>query len=59
MYKKQVTELHHSLNNETNKIDKLEFETKKLMENLSTLQKERDVTNVELIFIFNKYLICI
>lgn len=43
MYKKQVTELHHTLNDETNKIDKLEFETKLLMENLNTLQKEKDV----------------
>lgn len=43
MYKKQVTELHHTLNDETNKIDKLEFETKMLMENLNTLQKEKDV----------------
>lgn len=43
MYKKQVTELHHTLNDETNKIDELEFETKKLLENLNTLQKEKDV----------------
>lgn len=43
MYKKQVTELHNTLNNETNKIDKLEYETKKLSENLNTLQKEKDV----------------
>lgn len=43
MYKKQVTELHHTLNDETNKIDKLEFESKKLLENLNTLQKEKDV----------------
>lgn len=46
MYKKQVTELHHTLNDETNKIDKLEFETKKLLENLNTLQKEKDVINL-------------
>jgi len=45
IYKKQVTELHHTLNDETNKIDKFEFESKKLLENLSTLQKEKDVTN--------------
>lgn len=43
IYKKQVTELHHTLNDETNKIDKLEFESKKLLENLNTLQKEKDV----------------
>lgn len=54
MYKKQVTELHHSLNDETNKIDKLEFETKKLKENLNTLQKEKDVINVNFFF----FLLC-
>jgi len=51
IYKKQVTELHHTLNDETNKIDKLEFESKKLLENLNTLQKEKDVTN-NIIFCF-------
>jgi len=45
IYKKQVTELHHTLNEETNKIDRLEFESKKLLENLNTLQKEKDVMN--------------
>lgn len=43
MYRKQVTELHHTLNDETNKINVLEFEMKKLLENLNTLQKEKDV----------------
>lgn len=43
IYKKQVTELHQTLNEETNKMDKMEFETKKLNENLNTLQKEKDV----------------
>lgn len=55
MYKKQVTELHHSLNDETNKIDKLEFETKKLKENLNTLQKEKDVINVNFFFVMLTY----
>lgn len=52
VYKKQVTELHHTLNDETNKTDKLEFESKKLLENLNTLQKEKDVIN-NIFFCFN------
>lgn len=54
IYKKQVTELHHTLNDETNKIDKLEFESKKLLENLNTLQKEKDVINY-IFFCFEIY----
>lgn len=44
VYKKQVTELQVALNEETNKMEKLEFETKKLYENLNTLQKEKEVS---------------
>lgn len=44
IYKKQVTELQVALNEETNKMDKLEFDTKKLYENLNTLQKEKEVS---------------
>lgn len=44
IYKKQVTELQIALNEETNKMDKFEFETKKLYENLNTLQKEKEVS---------------
>lgn len=44
IYKKQVTELQIALNEETNKMDKLEFDTKKLYENLNTLQKEKEVS---------------
>jgi len=50
MYKKQVTELHHTLNEETNKTDELEFEVKHLLENLSTLQIEKDVIRISFIF---------
>jgi len=46
MYKKQVTELHHTLNEETNKTNELEFETKQLLQNLSTLQIEKDVLSI-------------
>jgi len=56
IYKKQVTELHHTLNDETNKIDKLEFESKKLLENLNTLQKEKDVIN-NILFCFDNLFI--
>lgn len=56
-YKKQVTELHHTLNEETNKTDQLEFETKQLLENLSTLQIEKDVISVFLILNSLSYLL--
>lgn len=52
IYKKQVTELQVALNEETNKMDKLEFETKKLYENLNTLQKEKEVSNGNFSFTF-------
>lgn len=44
MYKKQVTELQYTLNEGAIKLDKFEFETKKLSENLAALQKEKDVS---------------
>lgn len=50
MYKKQVTELHHTLNEQTNKTDELEFEVKQLLENLSTLQIEKDVIRISFIY---------
>lgn len=43
MYKTQVQELHLKLSNETKKADKAEFEFKRVMEKLSTLQQEKEV----------------
>lgn len=44
MYKKQVSELQYSLNEGAIKLDKFELETKKLSENLNTLQIEKYVS---------------
>lgn len=41
-YKKQIGELHVKLDAETKKSDKLEFETKKLVERLEAVSVERD-----------------
>lgn len=35
--------MHHTLNEEANKTDKLEFENKKLTEHFNTTQKEKEV----------------
>ncbi|XP_031827308.1 hook microtubule tethering protein [Nomia melanderi] len=45
--KQQLAEVHHKLDEQTNKCDKLEFEGKKMEAKLSTLQRERDRVIVE------------
>ncbi|XP_076178284.1 hook microtubule tethering protein [Ptiloglossa arizonensis] len=45
--KQQLAEVHHKLDEQTNKCDKLEFEGKKMEAKLSTLQRERDRLIVE------------
>ncbi|KZC10839.1 PREDICTED: protein Hook homolog [Dufourea novaeangliae] len=45
--KQQLAEIHHKLDEQTNKCDKLEFEGKKMEAKLSTLQRERDRLIVE------------
>ncbi|KAK7580249.1 hypothetical protein V9T40_000878 [Parthenolecanium corni] len=47
MYKKQVAELRNSLNEETKKLDKLEFENMKAQEKLNALQREKERLIVE------------
>ncbi|XP_076636717.1 hook microtubule tethering protein [Colletes latitarsis] len=45
--KQQLAEVHHKLDEQTNKCDKFEFEGKKMEAKLSTLQRERDRLIVE------------
>ncbi|XP_076298403.1 hook microtubule tethering protein [Lasioglossum baleicum] len=45
--KQQLAEVHHKLDEQINKCDKLEFEGKKMEAKLSTLQRERDRLIVE------------
>lgn len=47
MYKKQVAELRSSLNEETKKLDKMEFENMKAFEKLNALQKEKERLIIE------------
>uniref|UniRef100_A0A1B6DZC8 Protein hook n=2 Tax=Clastoptera arizonana TaxID=38151 RepID=A0A1B6DZC8_9HEMI len=42
VYKKQVAELHQKFNEETKTVDKLEFENKKLQEQLKALKREKE-----------------
>ena len=46
-YKKQVAELHAKLDSETKKSDRLEFETKKMIEKVEALSVERDRLQAE------------
>lgn len=41
-YKKQIAELHARLDSETKKSDRLEFDTKKMLEKVEALSEERD-----------------
>jgi protein HOOK3 len=45
--KKQLTEVHHKLDEQSNKCDKLEYDTKKLETQLSAVQRERDRLIIE------------
>ncbi|XP_015599501.1 protein Hook homolog 3 [Cephus cinctus] len=45
--KKQLTEVHHKLDEEINKSDKLEFEAKKMEARLNAVQRERDRLVIE------------
>ncbi|KAK7593131.1 hypothetical protein V9T40_007883 [Parthenolecanium corni] len=47
MYKKQVAELRNNLNEETKKLDKMEFENMKAQEKLNALQREKERLIVE------------
>ncbi|GLG93634.1 Uncharacterized protein GBIM_00989 [Gryllus bimaculatus] len=47
LYKKQVAELDHRLNEETKRADKEEFECKKLQERLNAIQREKERLIVE------------
>lgn len=42
VYKKQVAELHQKLNEETKKADRLEFESKKTLEQLKAVKREKE-----------------
>lgn len=43
MYKKQVQELQSRLSEETKRADKAEFENKRALEKLGSIQQEKDV----------------
>jgi regulator of replication initiation timing len=45
MYKKQVSELHQKLGDETKRADKVDFENRKLQEKLQALSREKEVGN--------------
>lgn len=45
--KQQLTEVHHRLDEQSNKYDRLEFEGKKMEAKLGTLQRERDRLIIE------------
>ena len=47
MYKRQITELHSKLENENKRADRLDFESKKLLEKLEALTVERDRLQAE------------
>ena len=44
MYKKQISELHQRLNEETKKYDKSDFECRKMQEKLNAIQSEKEVS---------------
>lgn len=44
MYKKQVHELQSRLSEETKRADKADFENKRALEKLSSIQQEKDVS---------------
>lgn len=44
MYKKQVQELQSRLSDETKRADKADFENKRALEKLSSIQQEKDVS---------------
>jgi hypothetical protein len=44
MYKKEISELHQRLNEETKKADKSDFECKKTQEKLNAIQAEKEVS---------------
>lgn len=52
MYKKQVHELQSRLSEETKRADKAEFENKRALEKLGSIQQEKDVSH--LLFIVHK-----
>lgn len=46
MYKKQVQELQSRLSEETKRADKAEFENKRSLEKLGSIQQEKDVSGI-------------
>jgi hypothetical protein len=44
LYKKQISELHQRLNEETKKADKSDFECRKMQEKLNAIQREKEVS---------------
>jgi len=44
LYKKQISELHQTLNEETKKADKSDFECRKMQEKLNAIQREKEVS---------------
>lgn len=47
LYKKQISELHQRLNEETKKYDKSDFECRKMQEKLNAIQSEKERLTVE------------
>jgi len=47
LYKKQISELHQRLNEETKKADKSDFECRKMQEKLNAIQREKERLIVE------------
>lgn len=47
LYKKQISELHQRLNEETKKADKSDFECRKMQEKLNAIQREKERLMVE------------
>ena len=48
MYKRQVHELQNKLYDETKRADKADFEAKRAVEKMSTLQREKEVLHYRL-----------
>jgi protein HOOK3 len=44
LYKKQIAELHHRLDEETKRADRSDFESKKMQEKLNAIQREKEVS---------------
>jgi hypothetical protein len=53
MYKKQVSELHQKLAEETKRTDKVDFENRKLQEKLQALTREREVRFVQIFILLS------